>query len=326
MRFTASAPGKLLLLGDHAVVYGHPCLVTAVDIRYRVTVEIIPGDLVEIITPELRARGAARRLPAADTGVAPLRETAFVEAAVAQMFRQYNAYTGLRIQTGGQPLSYGLGSSSAVTAAAVGALNALFALNLPLEEQFRLAYAAVLDVQGKGSGFDVAAAVFGGTLYYVRGGERLEALPVHDLPFVIGYSGAKVGTVNLVTMVEALYQRQPAIVGGMFDLLHQIVDAGKAALLAGDWQAFGDLANLNHGILDSLGVNTLSLSRLIEAARAAGAYGAKLSGAGGGDCMFAIADERAAVGAAITAAGGVVVPFVLNAPGICLEPDHEDEP
>jgi mevalonate kinase len=319
MKFTASAPGKLLLLGDHAVVYGRPCLVTAVDLRYRVSVERLPGDQIEISTPELMVRQVVRQVSVAEIGTALPRDTAFVEAAAARLFTYAGARSGLRIETSGQRLSYGLGSSSAVTVATVAALARCMEVDLPLHDCLRVAYQAVLDVQGKGSGFDVAAAVYGGTLCYNLTGLRVEPLDIGDLPLVIGYSGAKVGTVDLVNRVGLLRQRQPRIIDGIFDTIHEIVAAGKTALLDRDWQTFGELANIQQGLLDGLGVSSPQLARLIEAARAADAFGAKLSGAGGGDCMFAVGGDSASVASAIGASGGEVVSYSVNAPGVSIE-------
>jgi mevalonate kinase len=320
MKLTASAPGKLLLLGDHAVVYGHPCLVTAVDLRYRATIERCPNSDILIETPALNKQDAVRQVAAESVGQDSPPETAFVEAAVARFFEHFNLRDGLAITTSGPTKSFGLGSSSAVTVATVAALAGIFEIGLTKKALFDLAYQAVLDVQGTGSGFDVAAAVYGGTLYYMNRGERIESLEIDQLPLVIGYSGAKVGTVNLVKQVAGLYKRQQSAVNGVFDLMHQLVDEGRGHLLSGNWRAFGELANLNQGLLDGLGVNTLRLALLIDAARSAGALGAKLSGAGGGDCMFAVYDTDAVnLATALIEAGGEIVPLSLHAPGVAVE-------
>ncbi len=320
MAVTASAPGKLLLLGDHAVVYDRPCLVTAVDIRYQASISKQDDSTIEIDTPELRQQAKTYRISAQHPGKHYTKETAFVEAAIAQVFREYDLQSGLSVVTQGPVVSYGLGSSSAITVAAVAALSSLFDLRLDKAELFRVAYAAVLDVQGTGSGFDVASAVYGRTVYFVTGGATIEPLPVDSLPFVIGYSGEKVSTTNLVGEVRKLRERQPAIVNRMFGVSREIVDSGKEQLLNGDWSAFGDLMNLHQGLLDAWGVNTLQLATLIAAARDAGALGAKLSGAGGGDCMFAVGDgeKRVAVEQAVRDAGGEVVDVALNAEGVQL--------
>ena len=322
MRVTASAPGKLVLMGDHAVVYDRPCLVTAVDIRYRVTVERIASSEIVIDTPDLRTRGELRHLALNDLGSLAERETVFVEEAIAQVCSAYDIQFGLRINTDGPAISYGLGSSSAITVATVAALLELIGVDATAQEIFDLAYGAVLAVQqGRGSGVDLAAAVVGGTVYYLKGGKTLEMVPISEpLPLVIGYSGEKVGTTGLIGQVAQLHERQPALIDGIFDLMGDAVDATRQAILAGDWATLGDLVNIHQGLLDSLNVNSTQLATLIFAARDAGALGAKFSGAGGGDCMFAVVEPgtRENVEAAIRR-HGTLVEIKTGVPGVRIE-------
>jgi mevalonate kinase len=92
-----------------------------------------------------------------------------------------------------------------------------FGIELSPSELFDLAYAAVLDVQGTGSGVDLAAAVCGGTAYYVKGGAIMERLPIDELPIVIGYSGEKVSTTNLIHQVASLRAHQPDLINPILD-------------------------------------------------------------------------------------------------------------
>ncbi|MBL8160439.1 MAG: mevalonate kinase [Anaerolineae bacterium] len=320
MKVTASAPGKLVLFGDHAAVYDRPCIVTAVDIRFQVAIETSAGNDIEISTPTLRAAGHLRRTTSDKLdGSEPA--TAFVEAAIRQFFSRHARPQGLRVTTDGPQITYGLGSSSAVSAATVHALAALFDISLELRTVFEIAYAAVLDVQRTGSGIDVAAAVYGGTLLYQRQPRQIEPLETPALPLVIGYSGEKVSTTNYLSQVAGLRGRHTAHIEELFDFMGKLVNNAHTALLMGDWQTLGELANIHQGLLDALGVTTPQLFLPIYAAREAGAYGAKLSGAGGGDCMFAIAatDQQVAVRKAINAVGGTVVDLATGVDGVRLE-------
>lgn len=321
MTVTASAPGKLVLFGDHAAVYGKPCLVTAVNLRYTVTVTPIDQPIVEIDTPDLRSRGETYQVHKANVSARNRPETAFVEAALAQIFQQHPTSTGFKIITDGPKISYGLGSSSAITAATLLTAAHSLGITLSLRELFDLSYAAVLDVQRTGSGIDLAAAIYGGTLYYVNKGEVIDPLPISELPIVIGYSGEKVSTTNLIAHVAALRSRQPALMDSLLHMLGDISTQARDAIMQTDWATLGDLMNIHQGILESFGVSTPQLARLIFASREAGALGAKLSGAGGGDCMFALApaETQQAVETAITEAGGLVVQIPSGAPGVRLE-------
>jgi mevalonate kinase len=309
---TASAPGKLMLFGEHAVVHGYPCIVTTVGLYVSVSVEAIAGTDIIISTPGLRERGAEYHIALAQLGKSLQPETSFVEAVTARAVRMAGAKGGLRITTDGPALSYGLGSSSAVTVAATAALSAFYGLGLDERGLFDLAYGAVLDAQGKGSGFDVAAAIYGGTLWFETGGAAIERLKAPALPLLIGYSGAKVSTRRFVDGVSVLRERHPEIVERIFATIGAITAMARPALEHGEWARLGDLIDLNQGLLDALGVNTPPLADLIFAARSAGALGAKLSGAGGGDCMYALIDPESEVGhngpvaEAIRAAGQLV--------------------
>jgi mevalonate kinase len=320
MKVTASAPGKLVLFGDHAAVYNRPCIVTAVDIRFQVTIATVPENRITISTPALRAAGQVRQTtPDNLDGSEPA--TTFVEAAIRQFFASRSQSQGLHITTDGPQITFGLGSSSAVSVATIHALAALFSVHLEQREVFEMAYAAVMDVQGAGSGIDVAAAVYGGTLYYRRQPRQIEPLEIAALPLVIGYSGEKVSTTNYLRQVATLRQRHPAYIEQLFDFMGVLADHAVTALRSGNWQIVGELANLHQGLLDALGVTTPQLFLPIYAAREAGAYGAKLSGAGGGDCMFAVVSEadQPAVKQAIGAVGGTVVNLATGVDGMRIE-------
>ena len=320
MPVTASAPGKLMLFGEHAVVYGYPCIVTAVDLRYSVTVERVPSPTIAIDTPVMRKFGQHFSAPM-ETVLRQSqypRAAAFVLSAVKQFHQRYPFEGGLSIQTDGPEISYGLGSSSAVTVASIAALAELFKLTVSSREAFTMSVDAVLEVQGKGSGFDVASAIYGGTLYFEKGGEKIEPIAVPELPIVIGFSGDKVSTTNLIEQVAGLKARHPETVVGIFEVIREIVRQAQRYLDKRDWARLGDLMNINQGLLDGLGVSTPQLAAQIFAAREAGALGAKLSGAGGGDCMFALVDpdKKQQVSEAIEKAGGYLVGLDTGVDGV----------
>lgn len=320
---TASAPGKLMLFGDHAVVYGYPCLVTAVDQRLQASVERVVGESGHItLISDLLARPQVYALSDGRAITEFPKETRFVIALIRRWQEKYGLSQSLRLETKSEfSSSFGFGSSSAVTVATAVALDHLFGTRLTKPEIFQLCYQAVLDVQGLGSGFDLAAAIWGGTLYFVTGGQTIEPLDLDGLALTVVYTGQKADTVTLVKQVAQLRSRQAAAVDSLFRSVAEIVALAKLALQGNDQSALADLFNLNHGLLASLGVS----SAIIESQRynlfAAGAEGAKLSGAGGGDCVIAIGGEinQSDLRKSVTATGGEVLSVQVNAPGARIE-------
>ncbi len=302
---TVSAPGKLMLLGEHAVIYGWPCIVTAVDQRLFVSAEKITSSQLEIDAPQVS-------------------NTRFVEAAVQQFFsgpgNQY-AHQGVRLSAKSEFTSQvGFGSSSAVTVATVGALFELFEIAYTPEDIFRLAFAVSRAVQGGGSGFDIAAAVYGGTLFFRHSGGEIHPF-ARGVHLVVGYSGEKADTMTLVSQVRQRHEADQGGIDSIFETIGNLVVTGAKALEGSDVVLLGECMNKDQEQLTALGVSTPKLDAMISAARTAGALGAKLSGAGGGDCMIALvqSDTEAAVKTAIEAVGGQVIPVKTHAAGVRLE-------
>ncbi len=277
-----SAPGKLMLFGEHAVVYGYPCIVTAVSERLYVS-----------------------------EGV-PTQDPKFIEAAVKAWGKPGMNFSASSSFSG----KFGLGSSSAVTVAALKFLRPM-ATN---REIFDTAYKIILDIQGKGSGFDVVAAAYGGTLYYIKD-KTIEPLAISDMPLIVGYTGIKADTVSMIENVAKKKKENPQKVERIFEAIAKLVEEAKIKMIGGDWERVGILMDFNQEYLRDLGVSTQKLEDLISAAKKAGAWGAKLSGAGGGDCMICLApnDKQQAIRKAIEEAGGEVIDVDTDAEGVRIE-------
>lgn len=320
-KITVSAPGKLMLLGEHAVVYDRPCLVTAVDQRMNLTAEILDDDNFELEAPEVKVLNYKKPLSELGKGDIP-KGAKFVEIAIKNIFEKHGLQRGIRITTSSEFSSkFGFGSSSASTVCTAKALSELFNLKLSEKEIFDISYKTVLDIQGKGSGFDVAAAVYGGTLYFVTGGKIIEPLDAESLPLVVGYSGVKADTVTLINRVKEVFAGKETRLEEIYNKISVLVEKAKVALLIKDWQAFGELMNQNQHYLRELGVSIEKLDNMIKASLNAGAYGAKLSGAGGGDCMIVVCtkDKELLVKAGIAQVGGQAVGVKTNAEGVKIE-------
>ncbi|MBR9682777.1 MAG: hypothetical protein GOV02_03815, partial [Candidatus Aenigmarchaeota archaeon] len=163
-----SAPGKLLLIGDHAVVYDRPCLVTAVNHRMSVSMEKRDDENIVIDAPEVGVKGF--KIELGQIANDQPKAVRFVIASVKNFFEKYNVKSGLNINTKSEFSSkFGFGSSSAVTVCTVKALSEVFNIEMTKKEIFDISYKTVMDIQKAGSGFDIAAATYGGSLYFFTG-------------------------------------------------------------------------------------------------------------------------------------------------------------
>ena len=289
-----------MLLGEHAVVYGYPSIVTAVSSKIKVEIEKNSSSTVKIEAPQVK-------------------DVSFVEESIRVFKKRFKFKDGLLIKTYSEFSSqYGFGSSSAVTVATLYGLNQLFNLSLTKKEIFDLGLKVTLQIQKVGSGFDIAAATFGKTLYFIRGGKKIEKLDIDELPLVVGYSGVKASTPKIVNQIKERLKKEKEKIFDIFKAIGEIVEEGKKTLLTKNYPKLGKLMNENHRLLKVLGVSTEKLDQMCKAAIGAGAYGAKLSGAGGGDCMIALVSpsKKSLVEKAIEDIGGKVLKVTNNVLGV----------
>jgi len=292
-----------MLLGEHAVMYGYPCIVTAMDQRIYIEAQSIEDDHDIIYTPQVK-------------------ENRFVTESIAHFKERFNIKKNVKVETQSDfSHRVGLGSSSAVTVATLKALSVIFEIPLTTKEIFDLSYQITLSIQGVGSGFDIAAAAFGHTLYFVKGGEELEPLPTDTLPLIVAYSGTKADTPTLVRKVKETYLSDKKGVDSIFKQMQKVVLAGKKAIQTKRYPELGSIMSENHSLLQQLGVSTEKLDTLVNVSLKAGAWGAKLSGAGGGDCIVVLASQnkRKSIKEAITRSGGEIIDTKNNAEGVRLE-------
>lgn len=321
-KITVSAPGKLMLFGEHAVVYGHPCIVTAVDSRMFVTAEVTSSGSFELNAPDVQIKDYIKPTNEIGNGEIP-KGAQFIEVAIKNVLEKYKKkLTGFSVVTRSEFSSkFGFGSSSASTVCIVKALSELLSLKLSSREIFDISFKTVLEIQGKGSGFDVAAAVYGGTLYFVTGGKVIKPLKIKTLPLIVGYSGIKADTVKLINKVSRKFDKKQKRLNQIYDDIEEIVERGRAFMLSEKWEEVGILMDANQKLLKELGVSIEKLDNMIYSASKSGAYGAKLSGAGGGDCIIALApnSKRKAVESGIEKAGGTILSVRTNARGVKVE-------
>jgi mevalonate kinase len=269
--------GKIILLGEHAVVYGYPALAAALD--RGVTIAPVATPAGGPLRLELRAWNVA--VAASDD-----HPVARSLAAIADELGAGRPPL-LLIGDAQIPPGAGLGSSAALAVAVARAVLTHLQRPVDLAALTRAANASEALVHGRPSGVDVALAVAGGVGVFRRSTGLLPLTRVPPQRVLVGPSGVPRST-------AAMIDRVAQATGGRADdaRLHELgalTDTATAALLAGDRAGLGAAMNRAHELLADLGVSTPELDALCEAARAAGADGAKLTGAGGGGAVIAIA-------------------------------------
>jgi mevalonate kinase len=284
---SCSAPGKVYLFGEHAVVYGETAIACAVELRTRVRAE--ENDSIVIQSQIGRTGIDFEKHPYISTVIERISELVPIKG----LFVEVNSEL---------PVGSGLGSSAAVTIATIGALNELFGCGLSLDEISKLGHEIEIKVQGAASPTDTYVSTFGGVVTIPD--RRKLRTPCCGI--VIGDTGIFSSTKELVANVRKLRESYPELIGPLMTSIGKISKIGETFVACQDYSSIGRLMNVNQGLLDALGVNILELSSLIYSARQAGAYGAKITGAGGGGCMVALAalDKCNNIANAISNAGG----------------------
>lgn len=308
-RIAASAPGKLVLLGEYAVLEGAPALVLAVDRRARVMLDATGDrDGWEIVSPTLgcTARlGSAPGMPWLDTAPPELEWV----AGLLRRFSRARAVPACRVELdsdafharhAGVQVKLGLGSSAALTVALLGALHALAGLPAPTLHEAIAAHRAIQ--HGRGSGIDVAAALAGGLSCFQLEGASVRTRPMtwpDDFHWCCVYSGHPASTAAMLAAVETWHGREPSAFGRAMHELATISSRGINALAVHDAAAFGsslhDYANALARFGEAAGADIASRDhRAIAAIAADCGCVYKSCGAGGGDVgiTLAVDDDR----------------------------------
>lgn len=297
-----SAPAKVILFGEHAVVYGQPALAVPVS-SIRVMVSVTPAAV-----PTFAAAEWTRDFPSdihADQLTDPVLRMARLAAShlgIAVPLARYEIASQI-------PVASGLGSGAAVSAAVGRAIAAAAGTTIPDDDLNALVYEIERIHHGTPSGIDNTVIVYEKPVYFVRD-KLIELFSVGaPLHLLIADTGRSALTKESVGDVRKLVDAQPTFALPRIERIGEIVNAARDAISAGDFAKLGPLMAENHSLLRELTVSSSELDRLVEAALTAGAVGAKLSGGGRGGNMIALVtpETEAAVREALIAAGAVRV-------------------
>lgn len=265
---TAFGPGKVILLGEHSVVYGHAALAGALSLGMRA--HGTPARRCRLALPE--ALGAAQRA---------LLRRAFARAAEATGAPPVEVTLEAQL-----PISMGLGSSAALSVACARLLLQAAGARASPAEVARVAWDMEQEFHGTPSGVDHTTSALGALVLFRRrpGAARGHARVLHSprpLRVVVALVGVRSPTKATVAGLRARQLRWPARYTRLFREMGRLAAEGAEAVEAGDLAALGDLMNVNQGLLAALGLSSPPLEEMVHRLRALGALGAKLTGAGG---------------------------------------------
>jgi mevalonate kinase len=291
MQVTASAPGKAILFGEHAVVYGKPAIAIALDRRTCVRILKREDDKIHI---EIRDLGISKYLDFFNGSIeCDTNEIGILEY-ILKSIKKLHTDSGLEVLVDVNiPVGAGLGSSAAVTVATIAALSKFNDLELSKEQMAKYAHEVEMEVQKTASPVDTAISTYGGVVYLSENTQETVPLDIgSEIPLVVGYTDRHGNTGKLVESVRIKRENYPEVLNPIIDSIGIITRKAKEALLNKEENKIGELMNMNHGLLDALGVNTKELSEMAYLARNAGALGSKITGAGGGGSIIAYCPHR----------------------------------
>lgn len=294
------APGKVILLGEHAVVYGRTALAASID-RY-VAVEIArAGSLLPSHTQNAGAARDAVPLPA-------LRRAAQLAGL------ELDGMTA--IASADLPMSVGLGSSAALSVALIRALAHFAGQSLRDATVCARAFEIEKLFHGFPSGIDNTVVTYGGLIAFRRDASVRPLHTARPVPLVIALGAAPRQTQRAVRSLRERWEARPGLYEPMFDEIDRLASDAEQAIAAGDLAGLGKLMDANHRLLQRMRISTDELDAMVALARGAGALGAKLTGGGGGGAVICVCDgDRAALMQSFMRAGWRAFSADITQPG-----------
>jgi mevalonate kinase len=302
MKSTASAPGKAILFGEHAVVFGKPAIAVAVDKRAQIIVRKGKEKYTTLKSDDL---GVQADLDLFNNNFIIKKGKSGIIKYILEALMKVHDGSPLDIELNMEmPIGAGLGSSAAVTVATLAALTNYHKKEIKIPHLAKQAHEVEIKVQGAASPLDTAVSAYGGLVYL---SENSEVIPLDsnlEDSLVIGYTSQRGNTGKMVESVRVRRDNHPEIMDPVIESVGKITREARKILSLNDSNSsnhnssnhkhnpksehdLGELMNINHGLLDAMGVNTLELSKMVYTARRAGALGAKITGAGGGGSIIA---------------------------------------
>jgi mevalonate kinase len=324
----ASAPAKVILFGEHFVVYGGPAILAAINKRISVDARILSHDEDRIIISsdigvvgEYWHNGDFNPLEGGSKAKAVLDP--LYEAIIQVLLMRDKKKTGIEVSISSRvPLGIGLGSSAASCVATVAAVNSLFQKNISRHQVCELAIESERQIHKRTSGADCYVSTFGGLIHYCSKSKDFKNIKTNEpLSLVVASTGIKHYTSDLVSSVKRFKDRNETLFESLAKQASEICLQAWTAIESGKGDKIGELMNENQIILQQIGVTHHKAQKIIDLCNKAGAIGAKITGAGGGGAVIALAAskmESVKITSQVKAAGYQSFEVEIDYKGLCI--------
>jgi len=289
----ASAPAKIILFGEHFVVYGNPAILASINRRITVAAHTIKDNKI-VIESDIGAAGEY-----SNSGFNPIKGGKDAReildplySAIRQILAARNQKIGIKIDVVSKvPHGLGLGSSAASCVATAAAVDSLF--DRPDRQKVcEWAIESERMIHNNSSGADCYVSTFGGLIHYSKSKGFKKMKSKSPLSMVIASTGVRHSTGDLVASVKKFKDKNEILFSDLAKQASDICTQAMAAISSGNKEKMGKLLSENQALLRQIGVSHEKADDLIDICNGAGALGAKITGAGGGGAVIALAASK----------------------------------
>jgi len=284
---SASAPGKCILFGEHAVVYGYPAISVGIQIHSKCIIEKINTDKILLDIINFNRYYKFENQHQMKLKLSPKNKLIHNGMQIMSDILG-ERLKGIKISISSDLISgAGLGSSASISVAFISAFNEYYKLDMNKDEISNLAFEMEKSVHNTPSGIDNTTCTFGNILYFKKKRYKTLKIPT-DFEILITYTGIKHKTGNVVEKIRKLKQENPKLVEEIFSKIGELTKSAKNELEKGNIKEVGILMNKNQELLSSLNISNSLIDEINRIAIENNAYGSKLTGAGLGGCVITI--------------------------------------
>jgi len=296
MKVTASAPGNIFFLGEHAVVYNEPCVITSVGKHTTVTVEERTDKKIEVVSEAFGKASAEISDFTLKNRMIEADELDITLDLCEYLLKKLEIKTGFSLHIASEiPVKSGMSSSTALLSSILCALGELFGSPLPTDDYWEALYPFQVKLHGgKASGAEMISSAIGGFNTFKKAEKGIDWSPIGELPCAVVIADTRISVATSMTVgyhVPSLMDRDKERVMSTFKQIGDLTRESGKAIKSADLEEIGRLMNEDQKLLASLGLSHPKLDDCISEAMKAGALGAKLSGKGWGGTMFALCED-----------------------------------